>query len=267
LYGIQEIKYECRIYQGKINQKECCACGLWRRFCGNITMVNVPVYSNENGLHLITIYIEDEDGTFRRTQDEPLRLLRDDIKGISPVQGDMVSRKYDRQTRQWGEPTVSFHYGRPQSYHQFLRKNLSRNKFYVFSKPSLSGRLSRFDLHELQLKTSISQRKISILKEKYSLSTGLWSTTEHEKKTLQTTHLEEQYLEGQSTYPQNIVPSNEAVNMVATNQIEADGRSNKETLDVDVEAFRDKPSEIQNRQPLKFKRNAHFLLRFLFDRE
>jgi len=225
-------------------------------------MVNIPVYSNENGLHLITIYTEDEDGTFRRTQDEPLRLLRDDIKGISPVQGDMVSHKYDRQTRQWGEPTVSFHYGRPQSYHQFLRKNLARNKFYVFSKPSLSGRLSRFDLHELLLKISISQRKISILKEKYSISTGVWSTSEYEKKIQQTTQLD-----GQSANASNIIPQKESVKLVTNTYVDTVEQQNNEKLDVDIEAFRINSSGMQNQHPLKFKRNAHFLLRFLFDRE
>ncbi len=238
-------------------------------------MINVPVYSNENGIHFINIYIEDEDGTFRRTQDEPLRLLRDDIQGISPVQGSMVSQKYERQERQWSEPTVNYHYGRPQSFHNFLRQTLSKNKFYVFSKPSLSGRLSKFDLHELKLKTSISQRKISLLKEKYSISTGLWSNAEYEKKKQLAAQMEGVELRGNN----KILHGDESIGSEAKNSdpgfrldrsgFSANGLSN-EKLDVEVADFMvtARPFNARNSpdQQLKDKRNAHFLLRFLFDR-
>jgi hypothetical protein len=137
-------------------------------------MISVPVYSDENGLPQISIYAEDEDGTFRRTQSEPLRLLRDDIKGISISQGDLVSNHYDRQDRNWQSPTVTFHYGRPQSFYQFLRDKVAHNRFFVFTKPQLSGHISKFSLHELQLKNSTSQRKISLLKEKYVEALELW---------------------------------------------------------------------------------------------
>jgi hypothetical protein len=146
-------------------------------------MISVPVYSDENGIPQISIYAEDEDGTFRRTQSEPLRLLRDDIKGISISQGDLVSNHYDRQDRNWRSPTVTFHYGRPQSFYQFLRDKVAHNRFFVFTKPQLSGHISKFSLHELQLKNSTSQRKISLLKEKYIEALELWSEGQLEVQT------------------------------------------------------------------------------------
>ena len=142
------------------------------------SMIRVPVYSDENGIPQISIYVEDEDGAFRRTQSEPLRLLRDDIQGISISQGDMVSSSYDRYERHWRTPTITFHYGRPQSYYQFLRDKVARNRFYVFAKPQLSGHISKFSLHELQLKNSASQRKVAILKEKYVEALQLWAEEE-----------------------------------------------------------------------------------------
>jgi hypothetical protein len=150
-------------------------------------MISVPVYSDENGIPQISIYAEDEDGTFRRTQSEPLRLLRDDIKGISISQGDLVSNHYDRQDRNWQTPTVTFHYGRPQSFYQFLRDKVVHNRFFVFTKPQLSGHISKFSLHELQLKNSTSQRKISLLKEKYIEALELWPEKQLEAQSEHTT--------------------------------------------------------------------------------
>ena len=141
-------------------------------------MISVPVYSDENGIPHISIYVEDEDGTFRRTQSEPLRLLRDDIQGISISQGDMVSGTYDRHERSWQTPTVTFHYGRPQSFYQFLRDKVAHNRFFVFTKPQLAGHISKFSLHELKLKNSTSQRKVAILKEKYIEALQLWQEEE-----------------------------------------------------------------------------------------
>ncbi|WP_455209699.1 hypothetical protein [Kaarinaea lacus] len=145
-------------------------------------MISVPVYSDENGTPHISIYVEDEDGSFRRTQSEPLRLLRDDIQGISISQGDMVSGVYDRHERHWHTPTVTFHYGRPQSFYQFLRDKVAHNRFFVFTKPQLAGHISKFSLHELKLKNSTSQRKVAILKEKYVEALQLWREDELEAK-------------------------------------------------------------------------------------
>ena len=142
-------------------------------------LARLPVYSDENSLHFISIFEEEEDGTFKRTQDEPLRMLRDNIDGISVSQGDVVSPKFDKNPRRWKTPTVSFHYGRPQSIYQFLRNNVAVNKFYVFTKPNLSGRIIKFSLHELRLKSTMSQQKMKLLKEKYVEALGLWSKDQY----------------------------------------------------------------------------------------
>ena len=142
-------------------------------------LAKLPVYSDENNLHHVSIFIEEPDGTFKRTQAEPLRQVRDHITGISIPQGDVISPKFDKNERRWESPTVSFHYGRPQSIYQFLREKVALNKFYVFTKPNLSGRIIQFTLHELKLKPSISQRILSILKEKYIESIDLWSSEQH----------------------------------------------------------------------------------------
>lgn len=146
---------------------------------GTQKLAKLPVYSDENNLHHVSIFIEESDGTFKRTQAEPLRLVRDHIIGISTPQGDVVSNKFDKNERRWGAPTVSFHYGRPQSIYQFLRDKVALNRFYVFTKPNLSGRITQFTLHELKLKPSISQRILKLLKEKYIESIDLWSEEQH----------------------------------------------------------------------------------------
>lgn len=142
-------------------------------------LAKLPVYTDENKLHHVSIFIEEPDGTFKRTQDEPLRQVRDHIQGISIPQGDVISPKFDKNERRWETPTVSFHYGRPQSVYQFLRDNVARNKFYVFTKPNLSGRIIQFSLHELKLKPAISQKILTILKEKYVEALDLWSQEQH----------------------------------------------------------------------------------------
>lgn len=143
-------------------------------------VARIPVYSDENNLHHISIYMEDDDGTFKRTQLEPLRLLRDNIEGISISQGDIISSKFDKNERSWRSPTVSFHYGRPQSVYQFLREKLAQNRFYVFTKPNLSGRIIKFTLHELRLKPSTSQQILKLLKEKYTNAVEIWSTEQYQ---------------------------------------------------------------------------------------
>ena len=137
-------------------------------------LIQAPIYYEQNNTHFVNIYEETEDGTFRRTQSEPLRQLRNNIKGISRTQGELVSAMYDRQERRWSSATVSFHYGRPQSFYYFIRDMVAKNKFYVFSKPQLSGHLIKFDVHELVLKPGTSQRHFSLLKEKYVEAINLW---------------------------------------------------------------------------------------------
>ncbi|HEY5602232.1 MAG TPA: hypothetical protein VIM41_03910 [Gammaproteobacteria bacterium] len=141
--------------------------------------VRIPVYSDENNLHFIAVFMEDPDGTFKRTQSEPLRLLRDNFDGISITQGSVISAKFDKNSHCWETPTVSFHYGRPQSIYQFLREKAAANRFYVFTKPNLSGRIIQFSLHELRLKQSMSQQKLKLLKEKYVEALDLWSAEQY----------------------------------------------------------------------------------------
>ena len=184
-------------------------------------MISVPVYSDENGIPQVSIYVEDEDGTFRRTQSEPLRLLRDDIQGISIAQGDLVSGPYDRQERDWKSPTVSFHYGRPQSFYRFLREKVARNRFFVFSKPQFAGHISKLTLHELQLKNSTSQRKISILKEKYVEALQLWPEDQLEQ------YAAEQQADAHSV---NDSSQSQVTNAQESNQRVDNGRGNKQNV-------------------------------------
>lgn len=142
-------------------------------------LARIPVYTDENQLHHISIFVEEPDGTFKRTQSEPLRMLRDNIEGISTPQGDIVSGKFDKSERKWRSPTVSFHYGRPQSIYQFLRQKIALNRFYVFTKPNLSGRIIQFTLHELKLKPGTSQQILKLLKEKYIEAVDLWSREQY----------------------------------------------------------------------------------------
>jgi len=128
-------------------------------------MIKLPVYFDLNGIHQIAIYNETDEGTFRRTMDQPMRLLRDNITGIGPKVGELVTTVYDREPRLWATPTVSFNH-RSYSYYQFLRQQSKQRKVFVFSKPSLNGRLYRFDVHELQLKSNASMQVQSLLMKK-----------------------------------------------------------------------------------------------------
>ena len=135
-------------------------------------MIKLPVYFDLNGIHQIAIFQETEEGTFRRTTDQPMRLLRDNIVGIGPSVGELVTTVYDREPRPWVTPTISFNH-RKYSFYQFLRQQASQRKIFVFSKPSMNGRLNRFDVHELQLKPNASLQVQSLLMKKLIDSIGL----------------------------------------------------------------------------------------------
>ena len=79
-------------------------------------MIQVPVYTEQGGLPYVSMFEELEDGTFKRTQSLPLRQLHENISGISNPQGELVASVFDKLEHDWQTPTVSFHYGRPQSY-------------------------------------------------------------------------------------------------------------------------------------------------------
>lgn len=128
-------------------------------------MIRIPVYFDLNGIHQISIFEEMDDGTFRRTTEQPMRLLRENLVGIGPSVGQLISTQYDRQVRQWQTPTIMIG-GRPSSYYQFFRDQLKRRKIHIFSRPSLVGRLIQFDLHELRLKPGSSAQVQALLTRK-----------------------------------------------------------------------------------------------------
>lgn len=136
--------------------------------------VRIPVYFEVLGMHRVEVFQELDDGSFRRTGDEPLRPLRDNIVGIGPAAGELVSIQYDRTARIWRAPTVKAHGQRPRSVYEFLRGQIHRHKLFVFSKPSLNGRLVRFDLHELRLKPTVSTQVLSLLAKRYCEAIELW---------------------------------------------------------------------------------------------
>ena len=141
--------------------------------------VLVPVYSDENNLHQVTIFEQLADGTFRRTQGAPLRQLKDNIEGITASQGVLLAVQFDQQKRLWTSPTVYYHYGKPKSFYHFICCNVAHNKYFVFTKPNLSGRITRFEVHELKLKQGVSPRILMLLKEKYVESIQLWNKAQY----------------------------------------------------------------------------------------
>ncbi|NOY67444.1 MAG: hypothetical protein GXP13_08555 [Gammaproteobacteria bacterium] len=140
-------------------------------------MVRIPVYYDLNGTHQIAIFKETEDGSFRRTTEQPMRLLHDNITGISSVEGQLVSMQSDREERYWETPSVIIR-NRASSYYHFLREQYKQRKIFVFSRPSLNTRITRFDCHELQLKSNVSMQVRSLLSKKLIESINL--DMEHE---------------------------------------------------------------------------------------
>jgi len=128
-------------------------------------MVKIPVYFDLNGIHQISIFQEQDDGTFRRTTEQPMRLLRESIEGIGPSVGEIVSSPYDREDRIWQTPTVMLGH-RPASYYQFLREQLKSRKIYVFARASMNTRVNRLQVHELKLKPGVSMQVQSLLARK-----------------------------------------------------------------------------------------------------
>jgi len=128
-------------------------------------MVKIPVYFDLNGIHQIAIFEERDDGSFRRTTEQPMRLLRESIMGIGPAVGELVSTLNDREERQWHSPTVHFRH-RYSSYFRFLREQLHQHRIFVFSRESISARVTRLNVHELQLIPTASRQVHSLLMKK-----------------------------------------------------------------------------------------------------
>jgi len=136
-------------------------------FIGLNMSIKLPIYTEEAGTHKVTIYQEMEDGLFRRTGTQLLREFHHNFTGISVSEGEIVSSRYDRVEREWQTPTVTYHYGRPQSFYAFLRTQIKSNKIYVGSSSSMQGRIIKFSLHELQFKPSASRGVRNLAIKKY----------------------------------------------------------------------------------------------------
>lgn len=128
-------------------------------------MTRIPVYFDLNGMHQIAIFEEMEDGTFRRTREDPMRLLRENIIGIGPALGKLVSRPYDREERIWHSPTIVVKH-RPYSFYHFLREQLKLRKIVVLARGSSTSRISRLQVHELILKSTVSVQVRALLSKK-----------------------------------------------------------------------------------------------------
>lgn len=128
----------------------------------------VPVYTDTSGVAQITLYEEQGDGTFHKTAVQALRQFREYIVGLSfPAVGVLVSNRFDRGERPWQSPTVLSANGRARSYYAFLRDCVKQHRLVVMTTPSLSGRLFRFNVHELQLKRDMSSQVFSLVAAKY----------------------------------------------------------------------------------------------------
>ena len=118
----------------------------------------VPVFSDQNGIPAILLYREDrETGAFRRYPADPLRVVRDNIEGISEPVGDLVSRRYDREARDWESPTICIGRNRPRSFYQFMRDGFNDREIHVATASSLHGRITHLKVHRLKLKATLSQ--------------------------------------------------------------------------------------------------------------
>jgi hypothetical protein len=118
----------------------------------------VPVYSDQNGIATILLYREDrETGSFRRYPGDPLRVVRDNIEGVSEAIGDLVSQRYDRESREWETPTICIGRNRPRSFYQFMRDGFKNREIHVATAASLHGRITHLKVHKLNLKANMSQ--------------------------------------------------------------------------------------------------------------
>ena len=135
-------------------------------------MTKIPVYTHLGGIHQLLMYEETENGIFRRTADQPMRLLREHIEGIGEKVGELMANRFDRLQRFWLTPTVLYNQ-QPHSYYQFFREQLRQQKVYVFSRGLLSDRLTHFDMHELMLKPSVSSQINVLLTRKIAEATML----------------------------------------------------------------------------------------------
>ncbi len=134
----------------------------------------IPVYTEDLGIHRITVYEEMGDGTFRRTATELLREFKNSITSVGTNEGEIVSNRFDRTQRDWQTPTVLHQYGRAKSFYAFSRSQIKKNKIYVGSISSLHGKVVKFSLHELKFGLSSSQGLRTLAIKKYQEAIELW---------------------------------------------------------------------------------------------
>lgn len=135
----------------------------------------IPVYTDLNSIHQVQLFRQSDDGTFRRTGVEPLRMLRENITGISYNKGELISSHFDRDEHKWSSPTVRVNAVQCQSYYRYLHRTLPRNQLMVAVPSSMYGRLFRFAVHELTFKPGISKAILRLIRERYTDALDLWS--------------------------------------------------------------------------------------------
>ena len=135
----------------------------------------IPVYADLNSIHQVQLYRHTDDGTFRRTGVEPLRMLRDNITGISQRKGELISTHFDREEHEWSSPTIKLNAVHCQSYYRYLRDALPRNQLLVAVAPSMYGQLYKFSLHELTFKSGISPAVLRLIRNRYEEAMDLWA--------------------------------------------------------------------------------------------
>lgn len=134
----------------------------------------IPVYTDQNGIHDVAIFQENEDGSFSRTPEQPLRQLRENIVGVSNPIGTLITQRYDRSERPWDTPTALPYSGRPRSFYTFVRENLQKRRIIVATVQSSQGKSIKLFLNELKLRPSMGQGSIKLFMRKYLEATHLW---------------------------------------------------------------------------------------------
>ncbi len=138
-------------------------------------MIRIPVYSAPGDIPRIDIYSVLDDGTFERTnlQHFNAHAMRESMAGIGPAQGWLVGAPQQREPHPWRTPTVEPDHGEPQSLCRFLREQTRARRLFVFTLPSLDGRLASMELHQLELKPHMTHNALALFTRKYLEATKL----------------------------------------------------------------------------------------------
>lgn len=134
----------------------------------------IPVYTDLNGIHDVTIFRENEDGSFSKTPGQPLRQLRENFVGVTNPIGTLITQRYDRSERAWNTPTALPYSGRPRSFYTFVRENLEKRRIIVATTQSSQGKSVRLFLNVLKLSPSVGQGTLKLIITKYLEAINLW---------------------------------------------------------------------------------------------